>query len=161
MSEILRQVIDLRKLGKKEEALALCKVYVKNNPEDSSGNYQCAWCHDVLGLEKEAVPYYVKAIKNGLKGEDLEGAYLGLGSTYRCLGEYQKSAEIFEEGIRVFPGNKELEVFYAMTLYNLKKYDDSIKKLLKTIAETSEDENIKGYKDAILFYSDKLDKVFY
>lgn len=34
---------------------------------------------------------------------------LGLGSTYRCSGEYQKSAELLREGVRMFPGWREFE----------------------------------------------------
>ncbi|WP_280512914.1 tetratricopeptide repeat protein [Carnobacterium inhibens] len=54
-------------------------------------NYQCAWSYDLLGEEKKAVPFYEQSIKLGLVGEDLEGAYVGLGSTYRTLGGIQKS----------------------------------------------------------------------
>ncbi|TCP68322.1 tetratricopeptide repeat protein [Baia soyae] len=55
-------------------------------------DYVSAWSHDVLCLESEAIPYYERAIELGLsKEDDLEGALLGLGSTYRVLGQYEKS----------------------------------------------------------------------
>ena len=104
--------------------------------------------------------YYVKAIENGLEGEDLEGAYLGLGSTYRCLGEYDKAEKTFMEALKIFPKNLEFEVFYAMTLYNLKRHSESMERLLRVIAKSSADENIKSYRKAILYYSDKLDNRF-
>lgn len=160
MDEILLKAAELRSSGLKEEALELVKSYLEDNPEDPQGNYQCAWCCDVLEREGEAVEYYVKAIRNGLKGEELEGAYLGLGSTYRCLGEYERSAEVFTEALKVFPENLEFEVFYAMTLYNLKRHRESMERLLKVVVKSSEDENIKSYSKAILFYSDKLDRKF-
>lgn len=50
-------------------------------PEDPVVQYQCAWSFDILGKEAKAVPHYKKAIKEGLNGKDLEGAFLGLGST--------------------------------------------------------------------------------
>ena len=160
MNEILIRVAELRKEGMNEEALILAKSYLEENPEDPQGNYQCAWCCDVLEREKEAINYYVKAIENGLEGEELEGAYLGLGSTYRCLGEYIKAEKIFLEALEVFPENLEFEVFYAMTLYNLKRHSEAMEKLLKIIANTSADKNIESYNKAILFYSDKLDRRF-
>ncbi len=160
MNEILFKVGELRSSGLKEEALELVKSYLEDNPDDPQGNYQCAWCCDVLEREGEAVEYYVKAIRNGLKGEELEGAYLGLGSTYRCLGEYDKSEEVFTEALKVFPENLEFEVFYAMTLYNLKRHRESMERLLRVVAKSSADENIKSYRKAILFYSDKLDRKF-
>ncbi|WP_243765191.1 hypothetical protein [Bacillus arachidis] len=38
--------------------------------------YECAYIHDVMGLKTEAVPFYEKAIVNGLKGEALLGHIL-------------------------------------------------------------------------------------
>ena len=160
MDERLLEAVELRKSGLKEEALDAVKLYLEENPDDPQGNYQCAWCCDVLEREKEAVGYYVKAIRNGLEGEDLEGAYLGLGSTYRCLGEYDKAEEIFIEALEVFPDNLEFEVFYAMVLYNLERHSEAMERVLKVIANSSEDENIRSYREAILFYSNKLDERF-
>lgn len=160
MNELLKKSIELREDGKKREALELAKIYVNNYPEDALGNYHCAWCFDILELEREAVPYYVKAIKRGLSGRELQGAYLGLGSTYRCIGEYERSEEILKKGMEVFPESREMEVFYAMTLYNLGDHRKAMEKLLKVLAETSKDSNIQSYSDAILYYSDKLNKRF-
>jgi len=47
-----------------------------------------------------------------------------------------------------------------MTLYNLNEHSEAMKILLENLAETSSDENIKSYKKAISFYSDKLDNIF-
>ncbi|MEI6856290.1 tetratricopeptide repeat protein [Psychrilyobacter sp.] len=157
---ILKKIIELRKNGEKLKALEIIKTYLKENSNDSIANYQCAWCYDALEREKEAIPYYLKAIENGLSSENLEGAYLGLGSTYRSVGEYKKSEEIFERAMSEFPDNKDFEVFYSMTLYNLGDHKKSMEILLRIIGETSNDTKIKSYKDAILFYSDKLDEIF-
>lgn len=157
---ILKKIIELRRDGEKLKALDIIKNYLKENPNDSIANYQCAWCYDALEQEKDAIPYYLRAIENGLSSENLEGAYLGLGSTYRSIGEYKKSDEIFKRAMIEFPENKDFKVFYSMTLYNLGDHKKSIEILLKIISETSNDNRIKSYKDAILFYSDKLDKKF-
>lgn len=91
----LNYAIDLRKKGLLQESNELIITLVKKNPENPLLNYQCAWSFDVLGLEHEAVPYYEKAIQMGLSEEDLKGAYVGLGSTLRTIGEYAKSKEVF------------------------------------------------------------------
>lgn len=114
----------------------------------------------MLGKEAEAVPFYEKGIKLGLDEEELEGALVGLGSTYRTLGEYEKSKSTFVKGIELFPNNKALQVFYAMTLYNLNEHSKAIELLLKCLTETTRDEEIISYKKAIEFYSDKLDEVW-
>jgi tetratricopeptide (TPR) repeat protein len=133
---------------------------VKESPDDPQLNYQVAWSFDVLGLESEAVPFYEKSIALGLKGEDLEGALLGLGSTYRTLGKYKKSAETLVKGIELFPENHAIKSFYAMTLYNLNRHQEAMELLLKGLAMTSNDKNIQQYRRAIEFYADKLDEVW-
>lgn len=118
-----------------------------------------AWSFDVLEQEAEAIKYYEKAIELGLPDEDLKEAYLGLGSTYRTIGEYEKSKKVFENAIDRFDDHS-LKVFYAMTLYNLEAHGESMEILLKLLAETSSDKSINSYQKAIMFYSDKLDQLF-
>ncbi|OEH93770.1 tetratricopeptide repeat protein [Bacillus solimangrovi] len=154
----LEEAIQLRSEGKHKQANEMLIKLTRNYPENAVIHYQCAWSFDVMGLESEAVPYYEKSIALGLEGEDLEGALLGLGSTYRTLGEFEKSKATFLTGIERFPTNYAMKVFYSMTLYNLNDHDSSMEILLKCVAETSSDPTIKSYKKAIEFYSDQLDK---
>lgn len=65
---------------------------------------------------ENAVEYYKKAISLGLPDEELRYAYIGLGSTYRTLGQYNESREVLEEGLSKFQQDKAMAVFYAMTL---------------------------------------------
>lgn len=153
------KAIKLREEGKLEESNVMLIKLVGEFPNDAMINYQCAWSFDVLEKEVEAIRYYENAIDLGLPDADLKEAYLGLGSTYRSIGEYDKSKEVFEDAITKFDDNS-LKVFYAMTLYNLEKHSSSMEILLRMIAEVSEDESIRGYSKAIEFYSDKLDRNF-
>ncbi|MBP2033409.1 tetratricopeptide (TPR) repeat protein [Clostridium algifaecis] len=156
----LEMAIDLRKEGKLKESNKILINLANKYPDNSIINYQCAWSFDVMGSEKEAVPYYEKAIAIGLSDDDLQGAFLGLGSTYRTLGQYEKSREVFEKGLAKFTDDKAMKIFYAMTLYNLNEYSKAMEILLINLAQTSSDENIKIYKNAIEFYSNKLDEVW-
>jgi tetratricopeptide (TPR) repeat protein len=156
----INQAIALRREGKKQESNHLLKELVKEFPEDPIVHYQCAWSYDLLGMEREAIPCYERAIELGLSGDDLEGALLGLGSSYRALGEYEKSKAVFLKGIEQFPNNRALQVFYSMVLYNLKEHDSAMETLLKCLIDTTEDEQILHYKRAIQFYSDKLDTIW-
>ncbi|QZY56927.1 tetratricopeptide repeat protein [Crassaminicella profunda] len=156
----LDNAIALRKEGKLKESNEILINLANEYPDNSIINYQCAWSFDVMGLEKQAVPYYEKAILMGLADNDLQGAFLGLGSTYRTLGEYKKSKEVFEKALAKFTNDKAMKVFYAMTLYNLGEHAKAMEILLTNLAKTSSDENIKQYKKAIEFYSDKLDKIW-
>ena len=156
----LNKAIGLRAAGKQEESNQLLMALVQEFPEHPQINYQCAWSFDLLGEEERAVPYYEKAIQLGLEKDDLEGALLGLGSTYRTLGEYEKSRSTFAKGIELFPANQALKVFLAMTLYNSAEHQQAMEILLKCLAETFADKNISAYKKAIGFYADKLDETW-
>lgn len=155
----IEKAVKLRKEGKLEESNDLLIKLAKEFPENAMVNYQCAWSYDVLEKEVEAIEYYEKAISLGLPNDDLKEAYLGLGSTYRTIGEYEKSKKIFKSAMAKFDDNS-LKVFYAMTLYNLEEHSGSMEILLRIISETTNDNSLIGYSKAIEFYSDKLDKVF-
>jgi tetratricopeptide (TPR) repeat protein len=160
MKKELDTAIDLRKSGNPKESNKLLLKLVKEFSNDASINYQCAWSFDVLGEESKAVPFYENAIKLGLSGKDLEGALLGLGSTYRTLGEYEKSKNTFLKGIELFPNNRAIQVFYSMTLYNLNEHHTAMELLLKCLLDTTTDKDILSYKKAIDFYSNKLDDIW-
>ncbi|WP_339291308.1 tetratricopeptide repeat protein [Paenibacillus sp. FSL E2-0201] len=137
----------------------LLELYEQNS-NDAELLYQLAWTHDVLGLEREAVPFYEKSLTLGLPSEQRVGALLGLGSTFRTLGEYENSKAILEQAIHEYPENKEFPVFLAMTLHNLGDHSLAMGMLLKLLADTSGDEGIRSYSKAISYYSDKLEQVW-
>jgi tetratricopeptide (TPR) repeat protein len=160
LQEKLSQAIQLRETGKDEEARdALLKLHAEF-PDDAQVNFQCAWIHDLLGLEREAIPFYEKAVQTGLSGEDLQGALLGMGSTYRCIGEYQKAKETFLHALELFPNRYEFKVFLGMVYYNLGEHAKAMELLLNTIVNTTKDEGVISYQRAIQFYADKLDQTW-
>ncbi|EGL17551.1 MULTISPECIES: tetratricopeptide repeat protein [Paenibacillus] len=156
----LEEAIRLREAGRHAEAQTLLLGLVREEPLVPSNWYQCAWIHDAMGLEKEAAPFYAKALELGLADEERRGAWLGLGSTYRTLGEYESARTCFRQAIREYPEAREFQVFYAMTLYNLGEHAQAMELMLRQLGETSGDEGIASYKKAILFYADKLDRVW-
>ena len=160
MKTQLEIAIQLRKEHRAEEALEVLKELLEDAPNNPQVLYQAAWTCDTLGWEAEAVPYYEKALKAGLMGWDKKGAYLGLGSTYRCLGEYEKSDQILTRAVEEFPGDKALQVFHAMTLYNLGESKQSVQNLLKIMVESTSDERIQSYAKAIELYAEDLDKTW-
>ncbi|HET9906261.1 MAG TPA: tetratricopeptide repeat protein [Anaerolineales bacterium] len=156
----LSSAIHLRETGKHEEARELLLELHSEFPEDAQINFQCAWVHDLLGLEREAIPFYESAVQAGLSGEDLQGALLGMGSTYRCIGEYQKAKETFQRALELFPESNEYKVFLAMTLHNLKDHTNAMGLLLTSLLDTTKDDGILSYERALRFYADKLDETW-
>ncbi|HEX6946159.1 MAG TPA: tetratricopeptide repeat protein [Acidimicrobiia bacterium] len=130
------------------------------SPDDPKLNHLVACAYDSEGLEREAVPHYLRAIDGGLDEEDLRSAYLGLGSTYRALGSYEEALATFDRGLEVFPGAPEMRAFRAMALHNLGRSEEAVSELLKVLAEHAEDEHVQGYRRAIEFYADRLSETW-
>lgn len=156
----LEQVKKLRSEDSFEKTMEFLSQKLQSFPNDPMVHYQIAWTHDALGKESDAAPAYEKAIALGLSGNDLEGAYLGLGSTYRCLGDYQNSKRILEKGVQLFPKNGALKTFLAMTLFNLQNHSLAMEILIKELVNSSNDEKIQTYRRALLNYSEKLSETF-
>ena len=119
------------------------------NPNIAEINYQLAWTCDVLGREAQALPYYEKAIALGLPDNELAGALLGLGSTLRHLGQFERSASVLESARLQFPDNREFDAFLALTLHAGGKPAEALRLALDALCDTSEDQGIRAYQRAI------------
>lgn len=172
--ERLAEAIRLRELGRAEqdlallgEARALLLDLFAAYPDEAEITYQLAIVHDNLGLEREAIPFYQQTLNQGLSGRDSaanlmkrERAFLGLGSTYRGLGQYQQAEETLRRGLGEFPESRALQVFLAMTLYNTQQYREAMELALTNLAETTSDEALQYYKRGIMFYAQHLDETW-
>ena len=74
-------------------------------------HYEIASQFDSEGKEEEALEHYLSAFQklDELDIEDQKGLVLGLGSTYRWLGNLKKSEEVLNFGITRFPSIKSIE----------------------------------------------------
>ena len=158
MSDTLKRAIRLREAGRLEEARAILLELMEGNPDDAAVAYQCAWVHDRMGREREAISFYERAISLGLSGRDLEGAILSLGSSHRATGGYAKAAEVLQGGVERFPQNRAMQVFLAMALHNFGDHEEAMGILLRNLAETSADPEIASYERAISFYASRLNE---
>jgi tetratricopeptide (TPR) repeat protein len=143
----------LRAEGRHGEAWTLLLELLKSNPDNASVAFHCAEVNDNLGLEEEAVRFYTRAIELQLSGKELERAFVGLGSSYRCLGQFVDSVKVLEKATQLFPENWSVKVFLAITYHEYGRYDEAIELLLKCISETSSDPTIRYYDKAIAYYS--------
>jgi len=156
----LEKMNDLFSERKYEEALSLGKIWVEKEPENGVAYAYTAFSCDSLGYEREAVPYYEKARMLNLEADLRREVLLGLGSTYRTIGEYEKSGKILKMGMEEFPNAREFPVFYALVLHNLKKHTEGMSILLKQLLETTRCDDIKKYGKALSFYADHLEEIW-
>ncbi len=163
----LAEAIQLRETGPAkqdqailEEARTLLLELATAYPDDAEITFQTAVAHDNLGLSREAIPFYLRALTQGLSDPDLERALMGLGSTYRGLGEYQQAEETLRRGMREFPNNRAIQVFLAMTLYNLRDYKEAMELVLTNLMETTSDEKLQYFRRGISYYALHLDETW-
>lgn len=152
--------VTMREAGQLEDARVLLLQLHEESPDDAEVSLQCAWVHDRLGYEREAVPFYESALRLGLDGEDLRHALLGLGSTYRTLGRYEEALTTLTRGVESFPEDQSMQVFHAMALYNTGRGKEACELLLRVIATTTADEEVRSYRHAIDTYAADLDRTW-
>ncbi len=160
MEPSIEQAVLLRQENKPQQALEILHSLLESEPDNPLVHYQTAWTHDSMGQESDAIGHYEKAVALGLSGEPLRGALLGMGSTYRCLGQYERSLEVLNKAVDEFPDDRALQAFRALTLYNLGRCQASVSALLLMLLDTTDDPQLKAYERALRFYADKLDQTW-
>jgi tetratricopeptide (TPR) repeat protein len=156
----LESAVRLREIGDFQEAESLLTRILAESLDDAEANHQMAWLYDVQGREREAVPFYVRAIAGDLSDEERRGALLGLGSTYRALGEYPDAVEVLRQGVSEFPADRAMQTFLALALHNIGEHRQAVDLLLKHLVETTSDPGIRSYDKALRFYTGRLDEVW-
>jgi tetratricopeptide (TPR) repeat protein len=142
-------------LANKDYSLAqiLADDWLGREPQVAVAHYLAAWARDAQGLEADALVHYEKAFDLGLSGEDLRGALLGAGSTYRNLGQLDRSEELLRNGVRDYGDVSEFSAFLALTLYSSGRFKEAVSILLKLIGDTATDVHIKRYERALKYYA--------
>lgn len=139
------------------EALEIIEKELQKTPEDVELNYYAAWANDSLGRETAAIPFYELALSGKLTTTDRLEAFIGLGSTYRVTGSYERAHHLLEQAIQEFPNEPVLQVFQAMVKYNQTDYKAAVSQLLTLIIQHASDKNIRAFERALTFYTQNLD----
>ncbi len=155
--DLLHEVRGLLKAGELHKAKTILLTLIQEEPDHPEIQFLCGSVHDALGQEKEAISFYNAALHLGISGVHREETYIQLGSSLRAIGEYEKAKQILTEGLAEYPDNAAMHIFFAMTLYNLGNCKEAISRLLKITAQNKNDEWLKKYQKAVMFYADHLD----
>ena len=152
----LAEAVALRAGGHAEAARPLLISLAAEYPDDAEVQYQTAWVHEYLGLEAEAVPYYERALALGLPEPELEGLVLGLGSTYRNVGQIADSLALLERGVVDYPANDAMRCFLALARLANDEPAEALALAFDVILDTSASPAIDRYRRALASYRDEL-----
>ncbi len=158
--EQIKAAARMRDTGQWEQSRALLMALLTECPDDPLVNYQLAWTLDRMGLETEAAPYYERAIAAGLDGDDLRGALLGLGSTYRVIGRDADAVRTLAAGVERFPDDGAMRAFYALALHSAGEHTRATQEFLRVILASSTDPQIKRYRNALTEYMEHPDELW-
>ena len=148
---------ELREAGQHEEARKRMLRLAKESRTTPKSNSSAPGFTTTLGLEREGVPFYERALRFGPLRRRPAGGPSGWGSTSRCLGEYEKAATTLERGSGI-PGRRGFTGVLAMALYNRVRHREAMEILLRL--DTTRDDSIRSYEKAIRFYLDKLNQTW-
>lgn len=154
---MISQVQDLRRKGKFEQANTLCLQLIKDYPEQAMFYFEYACGLDTLAMETEAMPYYEQSIKLGLPREELERAYIALGTIYRTHGRYEDARDLFDEAMDTFANEPQIRLYYAMSLYHVQEYAKAIELIMQIAATETQHEGILKHRWPLQFLSSRLD----
>lgn len=156
------EAVRLRESGDLDAARSLLTALLEAEGDGQQRiNYQLAWTLDRMGLETEAIPYYERAIAAGLDGDDLRGALLGLGSTYRVTGRDAEAVRTLGAGVERFPDDGAMRSFYALALHSAGEHTRATQEFLRVILASSADPQIGRYRNALTEYMEHPDELWF
>ncbi|MFQ5436261.1 MAG: tetratricopeptide repeat protein [Anaerolineae bacterium] len=158
--EVIAQAREMRRADELEESQELLLGLLEEHDDDPLVLYEVGGSYDVLGDEKKAIPYYQQAIDAGLEGDDLQECLVCLGSSRRVIGQFEDAIETLQEAVAQFPDNNSGKVFLALAYYSDGQEDEAVSLLLDLLLQTTKDEDILAYADALDYYKDNLDEVW-
>jgi len=157
----IAEAVQLREMGDLDAARRLLIALLEcGNHDHLLVNYQLAWTLDRMGLETEAAPYYERAIATGLAGDDVRGALLGLGSTYRVIGRDTDAVHTLAAGVARFPDDGAMRTFYALALHSAGEHTRATQEFLRVILASSADPQIGHYRNALTEYMQHPDELW-
>ena len=163
MDDLTTRLEEARNLREEDELEASQEIFLElldEYPDNATVLYEVGGSYDLLGEEREAIPYYEKAIEAGLEGDDLQECLICLGSCNRVIGEFEESVAALETAVSQFPDNKSGHVFLALAYYSNDQKEDAMRTLMEVLLETTQNEDILSYADVFEFYKDNLEEVW-
>jgi tetratricopeptide (TPR) repeat protein len=157
---IIARAKELRSEEELEQSQAILLELLEEHADDPLVLFEVGGSFDVLGEERQAIPYYRRAIEGGLEGEDLQECLVCLGSSYRVIGEFQEAVTFLEMAVERFPEDLSGHVFLALAYYSDGREDEAVALLLEILLKTTKDKNILAYADTLDYYKDNLDEIW-
>ncbi len=158
--ETIERARDLRDKDELDASLELLLLLKDEFHEDAMVLFEVGGAYDILGMAPDAIPYYEKAMENGLDDPELEECYVCLGTSHRVIGEFEDSVDVLEQAVENYPESYVAKVFLAIAYYGNGQFSESVQALMNALLDTTADEELQSYSDTLNFFKDNLDEVW-
>jgi tetratricopeptide (TPR) repeat protein len=131
IQELVSQGTELHDQGKYDEAIIKYKSALELDKNSTLANYELSYTYMTIGKYPDAIKFSKKVIEQN--SDNQHGAYLVLGSSLDLNGKPKDAIKVYEEGLNKFPDSNLLNYNIALTLYNLKDYNNAEQYAIKAI----------------------------
>lgn len=128
------------------KALRLLQAINKEHPNLALGWLEHAYVLDRLGREAEAVPLYKKAIRLGLRGNDLLEALVCLGSSLQTLGRHTLAVTTLRRALKLFPNDLLVKYFLCIALCSAERPMSAVRLLAEDLLTRFSDPRVVRYE---------------
>ena len=150
LDDQLEGIFETRDRNNMQPTIDALLPILERHPANPRVLYEVGGAYDTAGEENTAASFYERALDAGLSGDLLRRCSLQYGSTLRNLGEFARSAEVFERARARFPDSPSLAVFEAISLHACGRLDEAVAALLAVVATGIKSPDLERYKPAIL-----------
>lgn len=117
---------------------------MKKSPALSALNK--AFSLDAAGQERQAIPFYRKALAGGLAGDDLHAALVCLGSSLRTVGQTKAGIRTLQKARLQFPKDVTVTLFLALAHYDNGQRDLAVRQLGDALLKESSQPRLAGFR---------------
>lgn len=160
IQETIARARQLRQDDDLEASQELLLALLNEHQDNALVLYEVGGSYDVLGEEKDAIPYYRQSLDAGLAGADRLECLVCLGICYRNVGQFVRAVDVLETAVEEFPNDNGAAAFLALAYYSHGREDEAVGLLLDLLLTTTRDETILAYADTLDFYKDHLDEIW-
>lgn len=154
--QLIDEAEGFREKGEAKAAIDVLHEYAEQNLDDTEVGLLLARLYDSIGRERDAIPYYQRVLEADPSDAVLVDAGIGLGSSLRSLGEFEQAITVLERVVERRPDNRAAETFLAMARFNAGQQQEAFETVLRILADSSSDQDIRAYNGALKFYAEDI-----
>ena len=157
LADELAAIEALRRVGDHEGAHARAIILARDHPDDVNAALAAGGTCDRLGLERDAIVHYERALELGVPEDVRRDFTIWYGSTLRNVGRVEESLARLAEGTTVYSEDAAIRAFLALALHSAGHDTLALATMLEAaLVAAARPEGFRGYERALATYQTEL-----